>query len=445
MAENALLFAGLEPDVLGEQTLVARLDPSRYSLLVVPHCAFVHDETLAKIRDYAARGGTVVMTEDSLAKTFSRYAKQPPVRGCVVAPDGLSMLELQKFLRPYLPPPELRIRCSCEQETPLIERLVVGGEERKILYLHNWGGLEQRVEVELPPGLEKWHLTSIRGVFRRQESGRICVAVPSQAPVAAVLAKAAPVATLEFTLPEKQRAEIERIVALNAEADPATADVLFPRSAEKHTPVGKELYPHVLARLAARGLTTASTDPAMWTVELLANKRAIIFSETKHGFAKLARKDEFRRLLMDYVEKGGSLLFLSHTARTINTGAPVMEAMGAALGYRRAWALARDPMNCAFGDPYQIVAPVAAGTPFAAGAERVVLYDLTPLETTVGSEAKVVVPVPDGAAMLAVERGKGRVFVSADNMFCQPYRITEADNARFLDNVIDWLVGRKVR
>ena len=439
---NALLFAGVEPDVLGEQTLVARLDPARYPLLVVPHCAYVHDDTLAKIRDYAARGGIVVMTEDSLARTFSRYKPTQPIQGCVIAPSGLSMLEVQKFLMPYLPPPGLKMHCAGEHEIPLIERQLAGGDERKILYLHNWGGLEHRVEVELPPGLAGWHLTSIRGAFSRLPDGRISVMVPSQSPVAAVLARSAPVTQSEFMLPAEKQAEIDRIVALNAEVEPGIADVLFPRCSERHTPVGKELYPNILSLLAKRGLTTASVDPAAWTAEMLANKRVVVFPETKNSFAKVAKKDTFRRLLLDYVERGGSLLFLSHTARTVNTCAPVMEAMGSALGYRRTWALARDPVNCSFGDPYQIVAPVSVGTPFASGVKRVALYDLTPLEPTTGSAAKIVVPVPGGAAMLAVEHGNGRVFVSADNIFCQPYRINEADNARLLDNVMDWLVGQ---
>ena len=51
---------------------------------------------------------------------------------------------------------------------------------------------------------------------------------------------------------------------------------------------------------------------------------------------------------------------------------------------------------------------------------------------------------PGLIAMGAVRHGKGRVFVSADTMFCQPHRIGEADNAALLHNVVGWLLRRPV-
>ena len=117
-----------------------------------------------------------------------------------------------------------------------------------------------------------------------------------------------------------------------------------------------------------------------------------------------------------------------------------MESCGKAFGYVCAKKVARDDARAGFGDPYQIRADVAGCGPLTEGVGKVQLYVLSPLRATKGSAAKTVVPVPDGAAMLAIEHGKGRVFVSADNMFCQPYRITEADNAALLANVMEWLV-----
>jgi hypothetical protein len=46
--------------------------------------------------------------------------------------------------------------------------------------------------------------------------------------------------------------------------------------------------------------------------------------------------------------------------------------------------------------------------------------------------------------MAAVEYGKGRVFISADSMFCQPLRIELADNAKLLENIVGWLARKKV-
>ena len=50
----------------------------------------------------------------------------------------------------------------------------------------------------------------------------------------------------------------------------------------------------------------------------------------------------------------------------------------------------------------------------------------------------------DAAAMMAVEHGKGRMFLSADAMAFQPFRIELADNAALLENIVGWLLNRPV-
>ena len=68
-----------------------------------------------------------------------------------------------------------------------------------------------------------------------------------------------------------------------------------------------------------------------------------------------------------------------------------------------------------------------------------------------GGAVTPVVRIPAGAdkhagdlAMGAVECGNGRVFVSAESMFCQPMRIELADNAALLENVVGWLARKPV-
>lgn len=50
----------------------------------------------------------------------------------------------------------------------------------------------------------------------------------------------------------------------------------------------------------------------------------------------------------------------------------------------------------------------------------------------------------DEIAMGAVDFGRGRVFVSADTMAFQPFRIEQADNAALLENIVGWLLRRPV-
>ena len=90
-----------------------------------------------------------------------------------------------------------------------------------------------------------------------------------------------------------------------------------------------------------------------------------------------------------------------------------------------------------------------AGSPITAGVGKVQLYRMNTLKLK--GTAKAVVNIPSDAencagacAMAAVEVGKGRVFVSADAMAFQPFRIGEADNAALLENVVGWLLGKPV-
>jgi hypothetical protein len=104
------------------------------------------------------------------------------------------------------------------------------------------------------------------------------------------------------------------------------------------------------------------------------------------------------------------------------------------------------------GDPWQISSgDIAKDTPLTEGVGKVQLFTLTPMKVGRGGTAIPVVRIPAGAdkhagelAMGAVECGRGRVFVSADAMFCQPMRIELADNAALLENIVGWLTRKEV-
>ena len=94
---------------------------------------------------------------------------------------------------------------------------------------------------------------------------------------------------------------------------------------------------------------------------------------------------------------------------------------------------------------------MAAEPELLAGVRSVSLYALSPMKKTRNSAARGIVTIPSGAeahageiAMGAADFGKGRVFVSADTMAFQPFRIEQADNAALLENIIGWLVRQPV-
>jgi methionine--tRNA ligase beta chain len=88
-----------------------------------------------------------------------------------VIEKGLGMKTLAGCLAPYLPEPELKVEIAPSGEFPCIERLLVGDSSRNVLYLQNWGGLDQKCRVTLPEEMRDWRLTRIEGEFIRSATG----------------------------------------------------------------------------------------------------------------------------------------------------------------------------------------------------------------------------------------------------------------------------------
>ena len=469
---DAIEFSGVRPDVFGERHFVKEIDPKRYRLLVVPFTKYVADETYAAFKRYVLGGGTAVVTEGSLERTFTRY-RETDIRafagidaaagrkvtetrrgaGRVVYVAGHpEMEELMAILKPYLPPAQIAVTSAETREPPLVERVFAGSATRKVLYLANWGGCDHNLTVRIPDGFGDWRMTPLEGTFARDASGAFKVKVPSQ-DVAAVLLEAPPVtARAETDISPAWRAAVDRNAELNEERDTGKPKVLFPIHPKPYIPVGKELYPYVLDRVAAFGCEPMSVPIGDWTSELLAKCPLVVLPETNTQpfYRKSAQEwKPFRKMLSDYVKNGGSVLFLVHTAWAVNNYANLLQAVTPEFGIAKRWETPRASRHAGFGDPGQIVGEAVSGSPLTEGVRNVQLYRMCTLGLK--GDAKPVVTIPADAescggacAMAAVQVGKGRVFVSADAMAFQPFRINEADNAALLENVMGWLLGKPV-
>ena len=235
---------------------------------------------------------------------------------------------------------------------------------------------------------------------------------------------------------------------------------LFPCFKQPHgvTPVGKELYPYVLDRLASFGVSAEEQDIETWTPELLKRSAVVVLPETNtQGFFRNAKKMKaLGRMLDDYVRDGGALFVLAHTAYQVNNYAYTLTSwagLAPSLGASLADG-ARDARHAGLGDPYQILTENLVPGPLTEGVRKVQLYNLRTLKASKQKTAPKAVPVvkipvgaesgADAAAMMAVEHGKGRMFLSADAMAFQPFRIELADNAALLENIVGWLLNRPV-
>ena len=481
---NAIEFSGVRPDVFGERHFVKEIDPKRYRLLVVPYTKFVADDTYAAFKRYVLDGGTAVVTEGALERTFTRYAETDirtfagidaangrevveTVRGkgrVVFVAGRPDMERLMTILKPYLPKPEIAVATSETREPPLVERVLAGDATRKILYLANWGGLDKDVTVTLPDAVRGWKLTPIESCTQGGPSlrdGEMTVRIPSQ-DVAVFLLEApgSSAPALDWQVPAAQKAALDHVVKLNEPPMGNGPRALFPCFKQPHgvTPVGKELYPYVLDRLASFGVSAEEQDIETWTPELLKRSAVVVLPETNtQGFFRNAKKMKaLGRMLDDYVRDGGALFVLAHTAYQVNNYAYTLTSwagLAPSLGASLADG-ARDARHAGLGDPYQILTENLVPGPLTEGVRKVQLYNLRTLRASKQKTAPKAVPVvkipvgaesgADAAAMVAVEHGKGRMFLSADAMAFQPFRIELADNAALLENIVGWLLNRPV-
>ena len=470
---DAIEFSGVRPDVFGEKHFRDEINSGRYKLLVVPFTKYVSDSTYAAFKKYVRDGGTAVVTDGTFLKTFDRWADtdirsfarmdeakgaEPLVtergRGKVVyVPGNPEMPEIQKLLKPYLPKPEVIVESSETREQALIERVFAGSQTRKVLYLGNWGGFAHDLTVTIPKGLEGWRMTKLVGDFSRDADGRFHVRVPSHDIVSVLLEAPSVQECVNTEIPDAWKHAVERNAALNVERDTGKPKVLFPKFKGAVDPLGKELYPYLLDRIDAFGCEPRSVLLEEWTPELLASCPLVVLTET--NTQRFYRQDQkkmkaFADMLEQYVERGGSLMFLVNTAWEVNNYGWLLDKVTPRFGIGKG-PVVRAAKHAGFGDPGQVLGDAVSSSPLAEGVARVQLYRMQALKFLKGSAAQAVVRIPNDAesaagqpALATVEKGKGRVFVSPDVLVFQPFRIEHGDNAALLENVIGWLLHKDV-
>ncbi len=469
---GALEFTGHRFDVLGEERF--RKVAADYPVIVAPDiwCAF--DETVEAAREYVRRGGVLVVTPGSLGKTFSRYrdsgfaafASGDTGKGRVVVVEkGLDMKTLAGRLAPFLPAPELKVEFAPSGEFPCVERLLAGDSKRKVLYLQNWGGLDQTCRVTLPSEMRGWKMTRMEGELVRTAEGVETTVEGSQGVAVCILSAPGSKAP-DFKVSDAEKSKILYVRNLMRFGRPAPGRkrVLFALDGPepggvvnpyaRHPYTGVELFPHEVEAVRALGAEVDAVHPMAWTPELLSKYAAVVVTEgnSLDYWHPLFSKPGFRKMLSDYVQDGGALFAEIYTGRSLNANMSFFSLGKEAWGVEIPWAKnpPRDATSCGFGDPRQILTDAVGTHPIAEGIGKVQLFALTPLKFSDGSKMEKVVSLPKtssmpGACAVAAQTfGKGRVVVSADPMAFQPFRITTADNAALLVNVLGWLLDEPV-
>ena len=485
----ALEFLGLRTDVFGERTFRKEVTPEKYPFLVVPHTVMVQDETYAHVRDYVAKGGTLVITEDSLARTFTRYAATDirkvagPLpkegekftvaafgKGHVITVRGEPVMEdvmrlvlgwRKAFGDGVVPRAEVSVvsKNKDRREVPLIERILTGDATRKVLYLANWGGLAQRVKVTLPESVAGWKVAAqYEGQVEVTGDRTLETTLPSQDVMALVLTPDGSAANVRsFAVSPTREKAFRHVVELNeAKAKPGQRRVLWPLH-DVREPVNKEMYVYEMDRIAAFGGVSEQLPLKEWTPEILAQYDLVVLPETRTEpiLRDKAFMDRLGKMLDGYVRGGGSLFVNAHTPWSVNVYANTLSGsqglspwLGAALAGGT-----KDEARAVFGDPHQVwTDDMAPGSPLTAGVRRFEAYQsrtltLRPTDRAKPQAAVRVAGEPDGAKGVLLtqeERGKGRIVLNVSAMSFQPFRIEKGDNAALLENVIGWLLREEV-
>ena len=486
----AFEFLGLRTDVFGEQTFCREVTPDKYPFLVVPYTAMVRDETYARVRDYVKNGGTLVLTEDSLTKTFKAYAdtdvrrfagplpkdgeKYSVVtrgRGRVVTVRGEPAMEdvmrlvfdWRKRFGDAIPKAEVVVvsKNRDRREIPLIQRELAGDETRKLLYLANWGGIDHRVKVTLPESVAGWRIVAqYEGEATLTGERTLEAVVPSQDVVALVLAKDGAKPVKSFAVSPARAKAMEHFVALNeAKAQPGQRRVLWPYYVANRSQ-NKEMYVYEMDRIAAFGGVSEQRPLKEWTPELLAQYDLVVIPETEtfHVLRDKAFMDRLGRMLDEYVRNGGSLFMDVHTPWTINVYGNTLSG-GCGLAPWLGVALAGgcyDEARAVFGDPYQVWTDnLAADDVLAQGVGRYELYHARTLAVRPSEKANPQAVIrlagrgaaddaKGGVVLTREERGKGRIVVNVSAMSFQPFRIEKSGNAALLENIVGWLFREDV-
>lgn len=456
---DACSFLGVRPSVVSEWKLAKFLAENPVDTLIVPEARIVEDTTLAAVKAFLKRGGTVILSGRAMERTFSRYAETDVAslerqagRGRVVRIDPtLSLESSMEALAPHLPKPDLPLRKALKAgERQMVERVLAGDAERKIAYFANWGACRQRLVLELPAELADWRLTALEGQAQRRKS-QLAVSVDPQ-DVTVVLLERPDAAMCWRGVPPARAKAMARVVELmSPEKIPFAQDsrkkVLFPdENADfRDAFTGMKLYPYWVQAFRQRGCRVEAVPRDRWTDELLAKYDVVMLPENyKAQWAALGGAKRFAGLIDGVLAHGGSVCAFANVNGVANNvglvAGTAAERMGAT--WERKLQVPLDAAKATFGDARQITTDEVSPSELTEGVRRVALYTGQTFCFPKAKHAgKSVVSVSGGRpVMVAAEIGKGRLFVSTDAMFGQPLRIDEADNAALVANVVGWLL-----
>jgi len=468
-----------------------------YRMLVAPYARMVRAGTFEQVQAFIERGGTLVLTANSLliddafyrplpVKAWTTGEQQGPWRYKKIGKGAVYFVQsdmdfgsanglLANVLARERVPKKVTVTCDASREFPYVEAQLVGDQERFLLYLMNWGGLPHAGHVSISKDFTGGRRYTARNVRTRQPfgMGRLTTAdldagrrmtFPVQDPQV-YLFEAEGTAPTTLKAPDPARlAVLKRIHAMKDNRRPPRKRpaVLIPVGKlvdETNHQADLMTWPFVVDLLEKVGCDVCGMRPKDLTPADLKQFDMILCLVNK-----TVKKDvgSFNRgfwdMLRGYLEAGGSMFavalpmvapghrgqYFKYVFDPYNISFPD-NAMNAKPG----WFF--DPASCAELDPVQVTFRNIKPHPITRGVRTFQSLCATPLIDADRRLAPVVAGAdtdrnfPAAPVLLAGTIGKGRIVVSGEPFFFEPFQIEQGDNLRLFWNILTWLSRDRIK
>jgi hypothetical protein len=419
-----------------------------------------------------ARGAETigVYSDGSPAITIKKHGKG---QVCYVA-ARLDMSAAQDLLEKLMTEEKiqtpLEISSANKQEAPFVETRLIGGPERFVLYLLNWGGQAHDLKVKITNPAFLSSRYRVRDIVKAagdpQEAttyaasnlkNGITVSVMPQEPVALLFESTGtePMA-LTSVSPAKQKmlSDLENLFANSAKPTGKPKVLFLTDLRDDHKDYGPELYPIVCQMLRRAGFELQTLPSKTITPEKLREFSLVFLGEECGIPYKNLLQTNFPDHLTSYLKEGGNLMLLfssnSIMSNSMRSALMVRILSPAFKVTQGGWC--ENPKSCGYGDPLQIWTDNIAKHPvtrhvsnlqfFVASTMKSYNKDFIPLVLAKADDLR---QPSKPLAMAAEIAGGGRIFLAGDTLWAQPERVEEMDNLQFLANAIDWLAKKPIQ
>ncbi|HBE03079.1 MAG TPA: hypothetical protein DC049_11490, partial [Spirochaetia bacterium] len=473
---NGFLFNHVPPDVISCRSIIEGKH-FKYPLLVLPYAKMVRKGVFEKVMEYADKGGKIIITRGSLITDDYYYEKLPVEK--LLSKAGVYFLkeppgfdETYKFVSKIIAENkikrELILDFEKSQEFPFIEAQIIGNENKFIVYLMNWGGLEHKCNIKINPDFikNKNFTYKARYLQERKNLGKGIFTVPEleqgipgtikvQEPMVFVF-ESETTAPVQFKNASPKRVEIIKALAEKQkplEFTEGFPSVLFMTCTENEIgDLGKEGSPVLVDLLEKNGCRVYERTGTEITPEFMKKIDVLFILEDYVYIWKMIESENknIYNIFHDYLENGGSIF----VAGIINVGGNnVSLAMRKLVGGHKinpmmqttkepAWFY--NKQSCQYNDPMQVIFTDIRAHEITSGIKSFHAFSAVPLI----DQNKMLVPIivsgkddlfPEMPVLLSGEIGKGRIVVSGETFFMQPFNIEKGDNLQLAWNIMAWL------